>query len=1083
MFFLYFFNNNRVMHFLRKDFMKILVCIFCAILSIPQSAKTGVATGIDMHSALVPLIGIRINGGARYTNNSVVEVEIKSLKTADELIAEMQVGTDPELQNDKWQPYTRDKLTITLPAGDGEQYVYARLKDKAGNMSPIENNRIEVDTSPPDNCKIVINKGEAYSNDKLGRVLINAYASGVSSMIISNNPDLQQGQWESYVRSKKWALDISGSGEKTVYARFRDEAGNESETVTASIIFDIVPPEKGEFMINEGSSYTNSRNVMLKLRSQDATRVRIVGNGSGETYDYKADESGWMNIKWQLDSTQGLKNIRAYFMDQAGNRTNTPQEATITYKFRGPDPPLVVINTGAPFTNNPAGKVDLRITPRENPQQLKMVVSNDPELRNAQVQNFSPGINDWLLDAEEDGLKKVHVKLIDEAGNSSEITSSEIILDRTAPVVNRFAINEGNDWTNSIKVSLFSDVLDASFIQISNTENLNPKGPWEKFAKVRIDWPLLPTDGVKTVFARYKDTAGNLSEIVSAKIQLDTRPPIGGIMINDGYPVTNNPERLVQIKIRFEEDAMGMQISNQPDFTKEKLLPVEPIIENWPLMGEDGPKTVFLRLQDKAGNYSQVYTASILLDRLPPTECSLTINNNEKWVPNPNKRVSISLRAEDAKFMMVSNDSKFENAEWMPFRTAIAWTLEGPEGIHYVHAKFKDAAGNESEAITASIQSDFTPPVVNIFSINEGAEYCVDAQKKVVLQIDVDDAVQMAISHAPMRDTTHARALWEPYQATKAWTLEGEDGLKIVYAYFKDVAGNATAEYSTKIILDRMPPSELGISINRGAKWFNNSTAKADIQLHAIGATEMMLSNSSKFTNAVWEQYQVEKNAWELDISGKEATVYAKMRDAAGNLSEVISTSIMVDVDPPRNPGLVIDNGAKYVLDKDRQIKLELKVDDGQYMRISRNDEFRNARWEPFASQKIIILSEPDGEKVFYAQFRDEAGNDSEVISAGIILDTSPPKITTFSIDRGLEWTNNNDKKVLISIMADDAFEMMISDKVSFEGADWKPYTNTIEDFILPGEDGEKNLYLLLRDEAGNISQLAHARINLKRSF
>jgi hypothetical protein len=135
------------------------------------------------------------------------------------------------------------------------------------------------------------------------------------------------------------------------------------------------------------------------------------------------------------------------------------------------------------------------------------------------------------------------------------------------------------------------------------------------------------------------------------------------------------------------------------------------------------------------------------------------------------------------------------------------------------------------------------------------------------------------------------------------------------------------------------------------------------------------------------------------------------------------------------------------------------------------------------SSQKIIILSEPDGEKVFFAQFRDEAGNDSEIVSAGIILDTTPPKITTFSIDRGLEWTNNADKKVLISIQGDDAAEMMISDKVSFEGADWKPYVNTIENFILPGEDGEKNLYLVLRDEAGNVSRPAHARINLKRSF
>jgi hypothetical protein len=433
--------------------------------------------------------------------------------------------------------------------------------------------------------------------------------------------------------------------------------------------------------------------------------------------------------------------------------------------------------------------------------------------------------------------------------------------------------------------------------------------------------------------------------------------------------------------------------------------------------------------------------------------------------------------------MMVSNNSNFENAEWMPFRTAIAWTLEGPEGLHYVHAKFKDAAGNESAAITSSIKSDFTPPMVHKFTIDEEAEYCVDPQKKVSIQLDVEDALFMAISHAPMRDTIHARALWEPFQPAKDWVLEGEDGLKIIYAYFKDEAGNPTAEYSAKIVLDRMPPSELGIAINRGAKWFNKADGIADLQLHAIGASEMMLSNNAKFKNAVWEKYAPEKKGWELDISGEEAKVYVKMKDAAGNLSEEISASVLVDVDPPRNPALSINGGDKYVLNKDRQITLELSVDDAHYMRVSRNEEFRNARWEPLSNQKIIILSEPDGEKVFYAQFRDEAGNDSEIVSSGIILDTKPPKITTFSIDRGLEWTNNAQKKVLISIKGDDAAEMMVSDKVSFEGADWLPYTQTIEDYILPGEDGEKNLYLILRDEAGNVSRPAHARINLKRSF
>jgi hypothetical protein len=42
-------------------------------------------------------------------------------------------------------------------------------------------------------------------------------------------------------------------------------------------------------------------------------------------------------------------------------------------------------------------------------------------------------------------------------------------------------------------------------------------------------------------------------------------------------------------------------------------------------------------------------------------------------------------------------------------------------------------------------------------------------------------------------------------------------------------------------------------------------------------------------------------------------------------------------------------------------------------------------------------------EKTFYAQFSDDAGNYSEVVSTSIILDTTPPQIENFVIDDGEE--------------------------------------------------------------------------------
>ena len=94
LFFLYFFNNYRIIHFLMADSMKVLVSIFFLLLSVQQSANSKVVSPNSVHKTMVPYIGIRINGGARYTNSTEVEVEIKSLKTADELIEQMASAAD-----------------------------------------------------------------------------------------------------------------------------------------------------------------------------------------------------------------------------------------------------------------------------------------------------------------------------------------------------------------------------------------------------------------------------------------------------------------------------------------------------------------------------------------------------------------------------------------------------------------------------------------------------------------------------------------------------------------------------------------------------------------------------------------------------------------------------------------------------------------------------------------------------------------------------------------------------------------------------------------------------------------------------
>lgn len=1033
----------------------------------------------------LPLIGIRINNGAKYTNNKNIEVEVKSIKTDKSLLEYMKIGFDPDLSGVEWRAYSEEILQMQLNGEDGIKTVYVQLKDKAGNESPIESNGIVFDTTPPSNTKILINKGEKYSNDKLGRVLVNVKADEADEIMVSNSSKFQNGRWEPYKESLKWVIDMNaGDGQKYVFAKFRDFAGNESEPVSASILVDVTPPVGGAITINGGAKYTRSKKFNLTLRSNDATMVRVVSRGVGKNYEFKPDATGTMEISWITDSIQGVKSVKAYFMDEAKNTTKIPAEASITFKTTPPKPALILIDQGKKYTNNKDGIVSVKLSAKENPSSLRMLISNKPNFEGAKERAFTTTISNWQLESENDGLKSIYVRLIDQASNFSDASKADIFLDRTPPKLNSFTINGKSEWSISLKVLLTSDVDDAYEAQYSNNPNTLRNIKWEKYNPQRTDWTILPNDGEKIVYARFRDAAGNSTEVVSAKVMLDMTPPNGRLIINGGNKVTNHPEGKIKLQIDHDEDVIGMQLTNIPDFKEIKLLPLEKNIENWNVDGmEDGPKTVFLRLKDKAGNYSKIYSSGIILDRAPPTKCDLMINNNDPFVRNKNKRVSLSLRAEGANFMMISNQQNMESAAWIPFKTAIAWTLEGPEGIHYVHVKFKDQAGNESEIISKMVKSDFTPPRILKFTINEDAEFCTDPQNNVTLTFNVEDAVEMAISNSHMADTSSIKGLWEPYHERKEWKLEGEDGLKIVYGRFKDEAGNVAHEYYDKIVLDRIPPTDGKIAINGGAEWLNDKNGNGDIQLYATGAHEVMISNTSSFTNSKWEPMTEVRKGWSFGTTKQTAEVYVKFRDKAGNTSEAINTSIKIDNEPPKNPSITIDKGNKYVTNKDRKITIDISVEGATGMRISQNKGFRDVRWEAMATSKEIILSEADGEKTFYAQFSDDAGNLSEVVSSKIILDTTPPKLNTFTINDGAEWTNHAEKKVSLAIDAEGAMDMMVSDNPGFTNSSWQPFSASINAYELPGEDGEKMIFIKLKDETGNVSKTSSAKINLKRSF
>lgn len=105
-----------------------------------------------------------------------------------------------------------------------------------------------------------------------------------------------------------------------------------------------------------------------------------------------------------------------------------------------------------------------------------------------------------------------------------------------------------------------------------------------------------------------------------------------------------------------------------------------------------------------------------------PTNTSVAIANGAATTTSAN--ITLALAASGASQMVISNDSGFASSTWQSFATSSAWRLTAGNGLKTVYAKFKDASGNISTAvsdtITLSASETDVPPATNSTSTPPG---------------------------------------------------------------------------------------------------------------------------------------------------------------------------------------------------------------------------------------------------------------------------------------------------------------------------------------------------------------------------
>lgn len=695
--------------------------------------------------------------------------------------------------------------------------------------------------------------------------------------------------------------------------------------------------------------------------------------------------------------------------DSAGNIFAKVITIQVTDVNEPPTTATVTINGGAAVTNSANATLTMI---HDDPDAAK------PEYRLANVEggpwsewkSFETPVT-WSLEAGE-GTKTVFMELRDGTGTVLQAQDS-IVLDITPPT-GTIEINNGSIATSSEKVELTiqgSDANDPVELMLSNDNNFT--GSWIPVpATNKLEWNLTGGDGQKTVYAKFRDGAGNLYWTSDTIVLDKTAPAVTGVTNGGFYAADVTPS--------FDE---GTATLNGALFTSGSTVSVE------------GQYTMIVT--DTAGNTT---TVTFTLDKTAPAG-SLAINNGATHVNNQDVTLQIAVTDFSNELQMRFSHDTSDPANWTSWEsltTTKAWTLPTGDGTKSVYMEVKDKAGNIA-SFTDEITLDMTNPT-GAFEINQGQSYTNTS--KVTLSVESADThgVEMRLSNDNLTWSDWKTA---PTKGDVPWELSGGDGTKTVYLELRDPAGNQMA-LQKQITLDSTGPVVTGV--------VQDGVYASDVTITFNEGTALL--NGNPFTSG---SVVTAEGSYELVVT-----------DDAQNRTTIRFT---LDKTPPTGT-LSIDNGAEFAKTEDVTLQLTASGNtDDIEMSISNADD-NSGTWERFTESKAWKLADgsTNGTKTVYVKLRDKAGNVTK-LSDTIELDVVAPT-GSITINNGDNSTRSRD--VMLAVTANDSTSDVQIRFANGDNdwSDWEAVTAT-KAWQLKSGDGTRTVEMQITDRAGHITTVS----------
>ncbi len=650
---------------------------------------------------------------------------------------------------------------------------------------------------------MLINGGAATTNNLNVTLTFNATdtESGVAAMRLSSD-NTTWSDWLTYVTSYDVTLG-AGIGVQTIYAQFKDGAGNTSAAVSASIT--VPGPVTGTVVINGGAATATSRSVTLALTAATSATTA----GAAATIDamfFSNDGTTWSSsvtfaatYPFVLPPGNGAKTVWVVFHDSAGNQS-LPLSASITLAVPAtvvPDlqkvasPARRTIYQGgttngpiADYVSDPAYKRVLLQTSLGDVL-LRLFQSEAP----LTVANFLRYVQDGKYAGT--FFHRSLAGFVVQGGGYRLGSDGTEHLTTYAPVANEFgrsnlrgtlAMAKTDGDPNSATSEWFFSLAD-------NSANLDyQNGGFTVFGEVA-------GSGMTVVDAIAALTVTHLS---------DAFPDLPVQAVHDPVQVAD----LVYITTAaVQPDDLAFTVTSAPPGVTVTLLNgrlVYTVAADAPL----GDGTVTLTATAPDGRTIDL-TAPITVnlgDTLAPTG-TVTINGGAATTTNVN--ATLTLNVTDNQSGVAEMRLSWDNtawSDWLPYAATYAVTLADGIGVQTIYAQFKDTAGNVSASVSDSIT--VPGPVTGTIQINGGAVTATNRSVTLTFTATTTGTTASAAATVDAMFLSNDGTTWSASQAFPAtqpyvvpYVLPPGNGDKTVWVVFHDTASNQSVPISATITL------------------------------------------------------------------------------------------------------------------------------------------------------------------------------------------------------------------------------------------------------------------------------------------